>query len=307
MTCKDFQQKWNELLDAEAGVAGTPRAAMVAPYGARSIEAAEALLLAHAAGCPVCRPIAVRYQTLRRAIRAWRQPPAPPADLVHRVLSVPDKLAAVTGSGVASPGRRFWQVSRDRVRRLSRTRIAAALLLFVMLAFVLYSVERGDNSDRKNPATPAVVGDPHSISGPPRAAGDPPALDRALAEATSATWDLARSASEPAARIGREVLDATTQNGDPAVVPTVRSSALTSADPDEGLAALSLAVPSLDPLRSDAAEASAVLQQVGDHLSAGVQPLSSTARHAFGFLFGSPPAGAGSSPDGSTSSGARSG
>ena len=56
----------------------------------------------------------------------------------------------------------------------------------------------------------------------------------------------------------------------------------------EGLASLSVPVPSLEPLTPDASAASAVLQQVGDRLSTGVQPLSSTARHAFGFLLGPP-------------------
>ena len=42
--------------------------------------------------------------------------------------------------------------------------------------------------------------------------GDRRALNAALAEATAATWDLARSASEPAARISREVLDAATRS-----------------------------------------------------------------------------------------------
>ncbi len=66
-------------------------------------------------------------------------------------------------------------------------------------------------------------------------------------------------------------------------------------------------MPTLDPLGPDAAGASDVLQQVGDRLAAGVRPLSSTARHAFGFLLGPPPARAGANPGGSTSSGARRG
>jgi hypothetical protein len=107
---------------------------------------------------------------------------------------------------------------------------------------------------------------------------DARALNDALAEATAATWDLARSASEPAARISRQVLDAATlpeQN---------TSSALLGAGTEPVVSMVS--VPSLDVLAPDAAAAGALLQQVGGRLATGVRPLSNTARHAFGFLLG---------------------
>jgi hypothetical protein len=94
----------------------------------------------------------------------------------------------------------------------------------------------------------------------------------ALSEATAATWDLARSASEPAARISRQVLDAATG---PDRSPAQPASVV-----------VAVSVPSLDSLAPDTAAAGAMLQQVGDHLTNGVRPLSNTARHAFGFLLG---------------------
>ena len=102
-------------------------------------------------------------------------------------------------------------------------------------------------------------------------------MNSALAEATAATWDLARSASEPAARISREVLDAATKTDH----APVEAASITSAGPVTANAL----VPSLDSLVPDAA-AGAMLQQVSDHFAHGVRPLSDTARNAFGFLRG---------------------
>jgi hypothetical protein len=76
-----------------------------------------------------------------------------------------------------------------------------------------------------------------------------------VADATAATWDLARETSAPAARIGREVVSS-------------------SAFAETGT--LALPVPAL-PF---------VLPAVGDEVQRGVNPLSGSARHAFGFLLG---------------------
>jgi hypothetical protein len=290
MTCRDFQHRWNELLDAEA-----------APEGGPSIDEIEAALLAHAAECPACRPIAARYQALRKAIRAWRRPPSPPADLAHHILSTPADLTPGTVRVAARRSRRLWSDHRARYR-LIRSGLAAAFLVCTGLGILLTRINRHDPSGRPDRVTPTAADNLRSISGPRGTPGGPSPLDRALSEATSATWDLARSAAEPAARIGREMLDASAPAGDPTVDTTE-----SSAGPDEGLAGLSISVPNLDPLGSDADPASAIIEQVGGPLSAGFKPLSSTARHAFGFLLGPPPARAGSRPDGSTSNGARSG
>ena len=103
-------------------------------------------------------------------------------------------------------------------------------------------------------------------------------LNTAVAEATAATWDLARSASEPAARISRQVLDAATQSD--------RASSLSTQDAQSEPIAAGVSVPSLARLAPDSAAAEAMLQEVGDRLASGVRPISDTARHAFRFLLG---------------------
>jgi hypothetical protein len=305
MNCRDFQRKWDELLDADAREASATIGS--GAEDGRSIDESEALLLAHAAECPVCRRIAVRYQTLRRAIRVWRRPPAPPIDLVSRVLSAADDPAAGTGRGAPSLARRFLPVHAARIRRLPQTRIAAAILLFMLLGFVLYPIARQRSTDRAKQIARTIVAEHLSSSGPRDLPKVPLALDRALADATSATWDLARSASEPAARISREVLDATVQAHGASVVGSDDVSAVPRAELGEELASLSVSLRSLDPMRAESEDASGVLRLVGDQLSEGVRPLSSTARHAFGFLLGSPPRHDESRPGGTTSNGARSG
>jgi hypothetical protein len=123
-----------------------------------------------------------------------------------------------------------------------------------------------------------------------KGSSDRGALHEALAEAGSATWDLALAASEPAARISRDMLNATTQ--DDQIVPEAPSDRprTSSAGSDTGLNPVASGFPvsvlSFVPLTPDPAAASEVLQGVGDHFAAGVRPLSSTARHAFSFLFG---------------------
>lgn len=260
MNCRDFQRGWDALLDAEA-TAGS------------SIEVAEARLVAHADGCPACRSILARYHALRQAIRVWRHPPAPPPDLVHRILSVPAEITPSSGRSAADRVRTLWATPRGRIRLL-----AACFLIMLLPTPWLVRSDRRPREGRPGDVAPTGVRDLHSVAAPG------PALDRALAEATSATMALARSASGPAARVGRELLVATEPTNDPSLVPT-----------------------SLDPLGAGTAEASAVIQRVGDHLSAGVRPLSSTARHAFGFLLGTPPPRAGTPPGRSNFHGARSG
>jgi hypothetical protein len=287
MTCRDFQHKWDELLDADARRAASPDADGPGSIGADRVSPAddrEALLLAHAAECPACRPIAARYQVLRHAIRVWRQPPLPPADLMHRILSAPADPTPRTWEAASRRARRSWRDHRSKVSL--RIGIAAAMVACMLLGVTLVRITRRDRTDRVAGADQTALQDLHSISGPETAPANSTAFNRALAEATSATWDLARSASEPAARISRDVLDATTQ-GDSIPNEAAKSPSSTAPTGEiEGLASLSVRVPSLDPLAPNASTASTVLQQVGDQLSAGVRPLSSTARHAFGFLLG---------------------
>jgi hypothetical protein len=95
--------------------------------------------------------------------------------------------------------------------------------------------------------------------GPQRVAHiDSEALTSALAEATSATWDLARTTSVPAARVGLEVFDAVALSESPAP----------------------LSIP------AEVGSTSNVLEDVGRRVNDEVGPLTGTARHAFGFLIG---------------------
>jgi hypothetical protein len=103
-------------------------------------------------------------------------------------------------------------------------------------------------------------------------------LSEALADATAATWNLAWTASEPAARLGRHVLESATRVE---ISSQPGESAADLAGPAyqglDSLASVLPAVPQPPP-------GSALLQQVGDGLSATFRPLSFTARRAFRFL-----------------------
>jgi hypothetical protein len=253
MNCHDFRRKWNELLDAETAAGPT-------------VAGSEDALRQHAAGCDACRQLAARYHVLRHALRAWVGAPRPSADLADRILA-----AASAPSGSA------WAVrdaaARERMPwRLVASVVAAAIIVSMVLPVIPRRV-RSQRPDHPPGSQNAVL---HSVASPETGRSDLADLQRALAEATSATWDLARSASEPAARISRDMLDATIQ-------PEEVHSEAQLGRAEVGLAA---PIPIVIPPAPGAATASAVLQQVGDHLAAGVRPLSRTARHAFGFLLG---------------------
>jgi hypothetical protein len=94
-----------------------------------------------------------------------------------------------------------------------------------------------------------------------------------MADATTATWDLARTTSEPAARLGRRFLDA-----------AIRTDAPDAAVPNAFSSAAAWPLPSVLRTVAPAAASSDLLQGVGDELSAGVRPLSARAREAFKFL-----------------------
>jgi hypothetical protein len=178
----------------------------------------ERALERHAADCPSCRVIAARYQRLRQAILHPGKPPAPSARAVSRTIARLEDISL----GSDTRGWRIWAVAG----------VAAAAVLAIIL--VGPGRERPRRVDAGRPG--------------------PRPLAASLADATSATLGLARAASAPAARVGREVL---------AVVP-------------EAAPAPPLPIPD-DP-------AGAIVRKVGDRVQAGVGPLSGSARHAFGFL-----------------------
>jgi hypothetical protein len=185
-------------------------------------------LAAHAARCVGCLEAGRRYETLRQALLAW-SPAAPPAGFADRVLA-------------AGAGRTLRRVNRlPRVE--SWVGYAAAAVLVIAAGLAL-------GARHAPPAPPARSHAPVSTR--------PRPLTDALAEATSATLDLARAASAPAARTGQRVLLTAT----PADLPTASAADL---------------VPEPDP-------ASGAFQEVGHRVNAGVRPLSGSARSAFGFL-----------------------
>jgi hypothetical protein len=279
MTCREFQSQWDERLDADARAAAIRAGTTPGrPDGSATpaIDDGEEALLAHASSCPECRELAAQWRALRHAIRAWRQPPVPPAGLADRILAE-SRL----------PQSFQWKlVTADESMHLIRMAsilVAAAVLVALLLPMISLSLRGNRPVNPRDVAARSTETNLHAVSDSARHPDGRHQLDRALAEATSATWDLARSASEPAARISRDVLDATTRSEDVASERTSDRPLATGEPSDVGAAGLTVPVPSLDQLAPDA---SAVLQQVGNHLSAGVRPLSDTARHAFGFLIG---------------------
>jgi hypothetical protein len=288
MNCRDFQRQWDELLDTEAAPAGLHHAG-ASPASESSprppVEDWEEALLAHAAGCETCRQLAARYQAFRHALRAWIRTPPPSVDLTERILVAASAPAGSTWAVVTAPAR------RPRPWRLVAS-VAAAAMAVALLLRVIHPLVQSPRPDRRPVVGPVAVEDSdrrHSVSSPETGPNDHRGLQRAVAEATSATWDLAWSASEPAARISRDILDATLEGQ--AFQPDAPRSENARSELRLGPAEAGVVAPVsiLIPQAPDAATASAVLQQVGDHLAAGVRPLSSSARHAFGFLLGEPP------------------
>ncbi len=195
-----------------------------------SPDVARALDL-HAASCGACHAIALRYQNLRQAIHAWGLSPAPSADLVDRVLSAAREPAPARALRFPTPLR--WAAAATVL-------VSGALALRVGLA----PENRPESAPRPNRTVTAATA--------------PRPLSDALAEATSATWALARETSAPAARVGREVLSAASEVPDPAA-----------------------ALPNPGPVVPDGTE---VLQTVGNEVNRGIRPLSGSAQSAFSFL-----------------------
>jgi hypothetical protein len=228
MNCVDFEEQWNEVLDA--GMSGP--------------SDLEQRLEEHAVSCPSCRAISTRYQTLRQVLGTLGPPPAPSVESTARLLALM----------AASP----VQARRRPVRRLARfawvpLATAAALLVVVRLG----------GTSRREPIAPSetIVAPPAPVR--PVATSRP--LDSALAEARTATIELALEVSAPATRIGREVLGDGEWRGGLAPAP--------ARPVDDG----------------QAPPPSEVIQSVGERLNASVRPISGSARHAFGFLLGPPP------------------
>ena len=224
--------------------------------------AREQAALAHARECPACRAVQQRYETLRRALREWngRSIPVPAPDLVDRMLR-----EMVLEAGSDSGRSRGWRVGMPIA-----VAVLAASVLVVALAPIRWTVVPGSSHQAAPAAGPAPI--PAAGPGLPRSA-DRRGLTDALTHATAATWELARTTSAPAARLGREVLSATVWNPDEA-------STEAQAAPDGSSL---LPIPSMLRVVPEPPDAIRI-QELGDRLTTGVRPLSTTARQAFGFL-----------------------
>jgi hypothetical protein len=271
--CRDFEKMLNESIDAGSPFFRSPDVDVL--KGARPIPGTgemgvdpgrERALLDHAADCAACRRLLMEYQALGRALRAWGPAPEAPAGLVDRILA----SVSVQHLPHSHPSTSTTQLRR--FRRISLPLAAAAAIVAVAVSAGLLVRLRIQTSQSVPAKVPSVAVLP--VPSRDHEDADSRMLNVALADAADATWELARSASEPAARISGQVFDAATSQE-----PTSpsRSGAVKSVPS-------SFAVLSLDALAPDSGAAVATLQQVGDHLVSGVRPLSSTARQAFSFL-----------------------
>jgi len=187
----------------------------------------EIRLETHAATCPSCARVATRYRTLREALNAWAPTAIASAEFVERLHNLPHDSPAI--------------VPFSQSRMIARSGWLSAAAAVVIAVAIGWRVGWFSGAPKTEP--PVAQAAPRSISD-------------ALAEATSATLDLARETSAPAGRFGRVVL---------------ASTSLPEAEPS-----LSLPV-SLVPTAE-------ILEAVGGRIGAGVRPLSGSARQAFGFL-----------------------
>lgn len=186
-------------------------------------------VLAHAESCPACRTREAGFERLSRALRAW-EPPAAPAGLAERVLA----------AWAHRPAPRRWASAPARQALLLAS--AAALLAASVIGL------RGVWIAGRPPAPREVVA---------RESVRP--LADSLADATSATLELAWATSEPAARVGLGVIDGALR-------------------PEERLNVLALPLPSESPSRA--------LRGVGHRMQAGAAVFSGSIRQAFGLRIG---------------------
>ncbi len=265
MNCQDCDQIWNQLLDAEP--LSRARVATGLEPSPQLLAEREQAACAHTLGCSRCRHTRARYETLRGALRAWAASERPELMLSPALV---ERILAEQEAGSSRRARR-WRAGLS----LGTAVAAAACLIAVVLAPIPWRLERvSRGSDHGRAAAPASESALHLSN----RTSDSRVLSDALADATAATWDLARTTSEPAARLGRQVLESATQventSGARASLADLAGSSYPGLDSLSGVLPV---VPQPPP-------GSALLQQVGDGLSASVRPLSSTARQAFGFL-----------------------
>jgi hypothetical protein len=252
MRCHEFERIWNERLDAATTARDLSRSQ------SRSSPLIDPRLEQHAATCSACRQLAARFATLERAINRQYPVPNPSPQLTNRILNAAHEFYPVPPR--VEPIRFLLEgAHKFRVRLPLMSRLAAAiyLLLISSIGIVIYKNHVLDPqrvAEANRSRLRSIDNANRSIPSPETA----PTLNSALANAGEATWRLTRAASEPAASIGRELLEA--------AIPQVSAATF---------------VPSVLP---ETASASSALEQIGSRLSEGAAPLSSATRRAFRFL-----------------------
>jgi hypothetical protein len=252
MNCDAFEAAWNEILDAETPGGHARSGALDA--AADRLSERERAAKRHADGCAACRVAHERYQALRRALRACH----------------------LAGQPLAGPSPELTELVVAGARQTRRTRAREALWpllagLAASLAALWFSPFRPRLESFRRPDPPAPAA--HAV---PPSEGN--RLDLAMADATTATWDLARATSGPAARLGRQMLDAATGTRDRGDAGATGPEPPAASDPPSPL------LPSVLRVVTPSASGADLIQDVGDGLAAGVRPLSTRAREAFGFL-----------------------
>ena len=194
----------------------------------------------HMQDCPDCQALAERYLLLERELGSWQPSPALTSFESARIRS------KVVRQHAANQRMKGW---------LGKAGWVAAAALLAGVVWVEWTARR----PRPDPQIVRTIPSPQPVE-----VARP--LEVALVEAGSATLELAREASAPVARIGRDVFS--TQE---------------LVDSDDLKASPSL-LSGKNPLENVVNQVSAaeVLQTVGDQ----VRPISGSARHAFGFLLG---------------------
>src|SRR5262249_43243406 len=139
VTCRDFQRKWDEVLDAETQASAPWR--VTAPGSSElesksdSTSACEdwtPALMEHAARCPACRHLDARYRVWLQALGGWHRPPVPPAGLADRVVAAARGLPR-SGWRAAAVGRRLWRRKDIMILAAAAATVAMALPLLRML------------------------------------------------------------------------------------------------------------------------------------------------------------------------------
>lgn len=243
MNCRDFDRVWNQLLDARRREVDA--------------DARERSLREHAESCASCRVRHRQLETLRQALEVWSSraetPPTPAPVLARRILEAADHAEPATTA---------------RRPRLRPRYAAYALASAAAVGLVVLGPKLRPELPRASGPAPAAAAASTPARAPTPVVGrsmTPRLLGVAVDDATAASWQLALLASEPAARLGREMIDASFQ-ADAGPYESARFP--TSSD-----------LPSLD-----AGSLSPAFNQMSDILAAGVRPLSTSARQAFGFL-----------------------